>query len=78
MSQNRKPLSLLIGKNQIIPGLEQCLMTMKEGGRRLVIVPPELAYGDRGVCLENGECLVPPGETLEYDVTLKKLAVAPI
>jgi FKBP-type peptidyl-prolyl cis-trans isomerase len=45
---------------------------------RKVIVPPKLAYGDRGVCLPEKGCLVPPGETLEYDLTLKRVAISPI
>lgn len=79
MSSGRKPLSLLVGKRQVIPGLEECLMSMRQGGRRILIVPPKLGYGDRGVCLEDRkDCLIPPNETLEYDITLRRVAVAPI
>lgn len=67
-----------MGRRQIIPGLEEAISTMKPGGERRVVVPPKLAYGDKGVCLEKeDDCLVPPGETLGYSVTLQRVAVPP-
>lgn len=67
-----------MGQRQVIPGLEVAISTMKPGGERKVVVPPRLAYGDKGVCLEQSkECLVPPGETLGYTVTLLRVAVPP-
>jgi len=41
------------------------------------IVPPGLAFGDKGLCLDSGECLIKPGATLVYDVTLKRTAIPP-
>jgi peptidylprolyl isomerase len=67
-----------MGQRKVIPGLELALASMKQGGVRKVIVPAKLAYGDRGVCLPEKGCLVPPGETLEYDLTLKRVAISPI
>eukprot|EP00184_Porphyridium_aerugineum_P003865 CAMPEP_0184703204 /NCGR_PEP_ID=MMETSP0313-20130426/26993_1 /TAXON_ID=2792 /ORGANISM="Porphyridium aerugineum, Strain SAG 1380-2" /LENGTH=206 /DNA_ID=CAMNT_0027163919 /DNA_START=96 /DNA_END=712 /DNA_ORIENTATION=- len=71
-SKNRKPLTFQMGKGKVIKGLEEAVETMKVGGVRKIIVPPALAYGERGVCVgeERKECLIPPNETLEYDVTL--------
>lgn len=75
---NRKGFVFQMGRRQIIPGLEEAISTMKPGGERRVVVPPKLAYGDKGVCLEKeGDCLVPPGETLGYSVTLQRVAVPP-
>lgn len=67
-----------MGQRQVIPGLENAVLTMKPGGERKVVIPAKLAYGDKGVCLaESKECLVPPGETLGYSVTLLRVAIPP-
>lgn len=50
---------------------------MTVGDKIQAIIPPALAYGDKGVCLENGECLVKPGATLVYDITLTRASLPP-
>ncbi|UJW29029.1 FKBP-type peptidyl-prolyl cis-trans isomerase [Saccharothrix sp. AJ9571] len=40
-----EPLALTLGAQQVIPGWEQGLEGMYQGGRRLIVVPPDLAYG---------------------------------
>ncbi|KAL4447411.1 hypothetical protein ABPG75_004630 [Micractinium tetrahymenae] len=52
------------GAGGTLKGLDLGVRGMKVGGRRKLIVPPNLAYGDKGV----GE--VPPGATLDFDVEL--------
>ena len=75
---NRKNFVFQIGQRQVIPGLEAAVLTMRPGGERKVVIPPALAYGERGVCLpEKNECLIPPDETLGYDVTLQRVALSP-
>ncbi len=59
------PLSVTFGANALIPGLEQGLAGMRVGGRRLLTVPAELAYGERGV-----EDVIPPDEPLVVVVDL--------
>ena len=62
----------------IVPAWEEVLGAMKEGGTRVLQVPPELAYGDKGICLEaTGECLVPPNEKLQFQITLERVALPP-
>jgi hypothetical protein len=52
---------------------------LQPGGERQIIVPPELGFGAKGVCVpDKEECLVPPNEVLKYDVILKRVAVSPI
>lgn len=46
--EREKPFTFRLGRNQVIPGWEEILQEMKRGERRLVIIPPELAYGVRG------------------------------
>jgi peptidyl-prolyl cis-trans isomerase A (cyclophilin A) len=43
-----KPLEIQAGLGQVIPGWDQTLMEMAKGEKRLVVIPPELAYGTRG------------------------------
>ena len=59
-----------LGAGQVIPGWDQGVDGMKVGGRRILIIPPALAYGSRGA----GDA-IPPGATLKFDVEL--LAVEP-
>jgi peptidylprolyl isomerase len=77
-SPGRNAVVFRMGQRKVIPGLEIALSTMKQGGARKVIVPARLAYGDRGVCIPDKGCLVPPGETLEYDLTLNRVAISPL
>lgn len=69
----RKSLVFQVGKNKVIPGLEIAIMGMRMGGHRLAIIPPEKAFGSRGVCFPDQGCLVPPDETLEYGTSFQIL-----
>jgi peptidylprolyl isomerase len=65
-SYNRgEPLAFRLGVGQVIPGWDQGVQGMKVGGRRRLVIPPHLAYGDRGA---GG--VIKPGETLIFVVDL--------
>lgn len=59
------PFTLELGAGMVIPGWEQGLVGMRAGGRRVLTIPPDLAYGDRGA---GG--VIGPGETLVFVVDL--------
>jgi FKBP-type peptidyl-prolyl cis-trans isomerase len=70
-------LAFQLGSPVVIDGLTEIIGMMGVGQKVQVIVPPKLAFGDKGLCLQDGECLIKPGSTLVYDVFLKKTAVPP-
>jgi peptidylprolyl isomerase len=65
-SYNRgAPLDFPLGAGRVIAGWDQGVQGMKVGGRRQLVIPPHLGYGDRGA---GG--LIKPGETLIFVVDL--------
>jgi peptidylprolyl isomerase len=55
------PLQFRLGTGQVIAGWDQGVLGMRVGGRRQLVIPPGLAYGDRGA----GRSIA-PGETLIF------------
>jgi len=60
----RKPFSFTLGEGRVIDGWEDGVLGMRVGGRRKLVIPSELAYG------QQGDGAIPPGAVLVFDVTL--------
>ncbi len=59
-----QPFTFLLGANQVIDGWDEGLEGMRVGGRRELVVPPDLAYGD------HGQGAILPNETIVFVVDL--------
>ncbi len=64
-STGRGPFSFPLGAGRVIQGWDQGVAGMKVGGKRTLIIPSELAYGDSGAGNK-----IPPGTNLIFDVEL--------
>jgi len=58
---------VILGRNSVIEGWEEGLLGMRENGTRQLVIPPDLAYGERG------QGSIPPGATLIFEVAIVEL-----
>jgi peptidylprolyl isomerase len=63
-----RPFEFTVGAGQVIPGWDEMILDMKTGEKRQVIIPPELAYGDRAV---GG--IIPAKSFLVFEMELVKV-----
>ena len=59
-----KAFLFVVGRGEVIKGWDEAFLSMKKGEKRILIIPPGLAYGDKGMGT------IPPNETLIFEVDL--------
>ena len=63
-SKGRAPFNFVLGQGEVIKGWDQGLLGIKPGGKRILTIPPDLAYGANG-----SPPVIPPNSTLTFEVT---------
>lgn len=66
------PFGLVVGAGKVIKGWDEGLIGMQKGGKRLLVIPPEKAYGPSSPTPK-----IPPNSTLVFEVTIIKILGGP-
>lgn len=67
-SMGGQPIEFTLGQGRVIQGWEEGILGMQVGGKRVLTIPPDLAYGSAGA---GG--VIPPNATLIFDVELVEI-----
>ncbi len=63
-----QPFSFTLGQGGVIKGWDKGVVGMKAGGKRELVIPPDMAYGERG-----SPPKIPPNAPLKFDIELLKI-----
>ena len=72
-AHGNQPLTFELGTQGLIPGFQIGVNGMKEGGERLLAIPPALGYGAQDVKDASGTVIIPANSTIIFDVKLVKV-----
>lgn len=67
-----KPLTFVLGVGRAIKGLDEGIQGMRVGGKRLIMIPPELAYGSKGMS-EGRKQIIPPDSPVMFEIELVEI-----
>lgn len=77
-AHDNKPLTFVLGSQDMIPGFQIGVNGMKVGGQRVMAVPAALAYGDKPVTNpKTGAVIIPGNSTIVFEVQLVSVKPAP-
>jgi FKBP-type peptidyl-prolyl cis-trans isomerase FkpA len=66
------PFGFMVGTGRVIKGWDEGVIGMKEKGKRLLVIPPDKGYGERG----SGS-VIPPNSALVFEVDLERIVYQP-
>jgi len=75
-AHGNQPLTFTLGEQGLIPGFQIGVNGMKEGGERLMAIPPSFGYGAQDVKDDSGKVIIPANSTIVFDVKLVKVTAA--
>jgi len=75
-AHGNEPLTFTLGAQGLIPGFQIGVNGMKEGGERLMAIPPSFGYGAQDVKDASGKVIIPANSTIVFDVKLVKVTAA--
>lgn len=72
-AHGNQPLTFVLGSEDMIAGFQVGVNGMKEGGERIIAIPPSLGYGAQEVKDTSGKVIIPANSTIVFNVQLVKV-----